>query len=119
LRTCSHDRALSTLATWEEGQPILDAYREFNSLIALPNYTPAIKTQMNLLLVQLEVYRQTNGIVRRNRIPNPRWAWLRANRGSFDVEHTDTGIEILADKRGDGSAGLSLPPNPSTRPAPE
>jgi hypothetical protein len=31
-------------ATWAAGQPILDAYAEFNSLIALATYTPAAKT---------------------------------------------------------------------------
>jgi hypothetical protein len=30
------------LLTWEAGRPILDAYAEFNSLIALADYTPAI-----------------------------------------------------------------------------
>jgi hypothetical protein len=30
-------------ATWAAGQPILDAYAEFNSLIALATYTPATR----------------------------------------------------------------------------
>jgi hypothetical protein len=38
-------------ATWAAGQPILDAYAEFNSLIALATYTPADKARMIQLLV--------------------------------------------------------------------
>ena len=87
--------------TWAQGQPILNAYAEFNALIEQPAYSPADKARMIQLLVQLDVYRVTNGIVRRYRTPTPKWAWLRANRGSFDVEHTDTGIEIVATGRGD------------------
>src|SRR5687768_8858838 len=88
-------------ATWAAAQPILDAYAEFNSLIALATYTPADKARMMQLLVQLDVYRVHTGVVRRNRTPTPRWAWLRANRGSFDVERDATGIEIVADGRAD------------------
>jgi hypothetical protein len=99
-------------ATWAAGQPILDAYAEFNSLIALATYTPADKARMMQLLVQLDVYRVHAGVVRRNRTPTPRWAWLRANRGSFDVERDATGIEIVADGRADwiGWAELATEP---------
>jgi endonuclease/exonuclease/phosphatase family metal-dependent hydrolase len=92
--------------TWAQGQPILNAYAEFNALIEQPAYTPADKARMIQLLVQLDVYRVTNGIVRRHRTPTPQWAWLRANRGAFDVEHTDTGIEIVATGRGDWGGWL-------------
>jgi endonuclease/exonuclease/phosphatase family metal-dependent hydrolase len=88
-------RALNQ-TTWEEGQPILDAYKEVTDLIALEVYTPEDKERMIQLLLQLEIYRSANGIVHRNLVRNPRWAWLRANRGSFDVDHTATGIEIVA-----------------------
>jgi hypothetical protein len=54
----------------------------------------------------------TIGIVRRYRTPTPKWAWLRANRGSFDVEHTDPGIEIVADGRGDWVGWLELATEP-------
>jgi endonuclease/exonuclease/phosphatase family metal-dependent hydrolase len=60
------------------------------------------------LLLLLEVYRNDDGIVRRNRTTNPRWAWLRANRGSFDVEHEDTGIEIVANNRSDWIGWVEL-----------
>jgi len=89
------------LETWSEGEPILRAYAEFNSLIERVNYTEANKARMVELLLELEVYRLDNGVVRRNRPTDPKWAWLRANRGSFDVEHEDTGIEIVANTRFD------------------
>ena len=85
--------------TWAQGQPILQAYAEFNPLIEQPAYSPTDKARMVDLLVQLDIYRVTNGIVRRHRTPTPQWAWLRANRGAFDVEHADTGIEIVATGR--------------------
>jgi hypothetical protein len=62
------------------------------------------------LLIQLDIYRVTNGIVRRYR--TPKWAWLRANRGAFDVEDTDTGIEIVAAGRGDWVGWLELATEP-------
>jgi hypothetical protein len=102
----------ATRRTWAQGQPILNAYAEFNALIEQPAYSPADKTRMIQLLVQLDVYRVTNGIVRRYRTPTPKWAWLRANRGAFDVEHADTGIEIVATGRGDWVGWLELATEP-------
>ena len=64
------------------------------------------------LLVELEVYRSDSGVVRRNRTRIPRWAWLRANRGSFDVEHDGTGIEIVANGRGSWIGWLELATEP-------
>lgn len=100
--------------TWAEGQPILDAFAELSKLIERLFYSPGDKARMIQLLVQLEIYRISNGVVRGNRTPTPRWAWLRANRGTFDVEREDTGIEILADSR-TGPGGSSLRPNQLTK----
>jgi endonuclease/exonuclease/phosphatase family metal-dependent hydrolase len=100
------------LETWAQGKPILDAYAEFNSLIALADYTPAVKARMIDLLLLLEVYRNDDGVVRRNRTTNPRWAWLRANRGSFDVEREDTGIEIVAHNRSEWIGWVELATEP-------
>jgi hypothetical protein len=99
-------------ATWASGEPILAAYAEFNALIAHALYTPADKARMIELLLQLEVYTDTSGVVRRNQTRNPRWAWLRANRGDFDVDRTATGIEIVADGRGDWIGWLELASEP-------
>jgi len=97
------------LMTWEDGEPILAAFAEFNALIQQANYTAADKDRMIRLLVDLEVYRRdAGGIVRRNRVPDPEWAWLRANRGAFDVERQDTGIEIVADGRDEWIGWLDL-----------
>jgi hypothetical protein len=100
------------LTTWAEGEPILKAFAEFNALIERVNYTDANKARMIELLLKLEVYRSDNGIVRRNRLPDPKWAWLRANRGTFDVEHEDTGVEIVADHRADWTGWLELAKEP-------
>jgi len=81
-------------------------------LIEQPAYSPADKARMIQLLVQLDIYRVTNGIVRRYRTPTPKWAWLRANRGTFDVEHTDTGIEIVATGRSSWVGWLELATEP-------
>ncbi len=97
---------------WKEGAPILKAFAEFNSLIETLYYTAADKARMKDLLLELEVYRLDNGVVRRNRIPDPKWAWLRANRGKFDVEHQDTGIEIVANSRFDWTGWLELAKEP-------
>ena len=102
------------LLTWEDGRDILDAFTEVNKLFNLPEYLDSVKDRMiGLLLDPLEVYREDDeGTVRRNRIPDPRWAWLRANRGTFDVERDDTGIEIVADGRSDWTGWLELATEP-------
>lgn len=61
------------------------------------------------LLLDVEVYRRgEDQIVRRNRVTHPRWAWLRANRGAFDIEREQTGIEIVANNRSDWIGWLEL-----------
>jgi endonuclease/exonuclease/phosphatase family metal-dependent hydrolase len=100
------------LETWTEGEPILKAFADFNRLIERVTYTPASKRQMIELLLTLEVYRRDNGVVRRNRTTNPKWAWLRANRGTFDEEHEDTGIEIVANSRYDWVGWVELATEP-------
>jgi endonuclease/exonuclease/phosphatase family metal-dependent hydrolase len=102
-----------SLPTWAAGQPILDAYSEFNSLIEHAVYSPADKARMIELLLLLEVYRLDNSVVHRNRVPDPAWAWLRANRGSFDVDHDTTGIEILAEGRTGWTGWLELAKAPT------
>ena len=84
------------------------AYAEFNALIARAVYTPGDRARMIDLLLSLEVYRRVGGVVRPNRTTTPRWAWLRANRGAFDVERSTTGIEIVAGGRGAWIGWLEL-----------
>ncbi|MBB4904328.1 endonuclease/exonuclease/phosphatase family protein [Actinophytocola algeriensis] len=92
------------------GEPILAAYHEFNALAAAEVYTPAIRARMRALLVALEVYTEKDGVVRRNQARDPRWAWLRKNRGTFDREPKDTGksVEIIAGGRGDWIGWVEL-----------
>jgi hypothetical protein len=93
------------------GEPILAAYREFNTLIANAVYSAADRDRMRKLLVELDVY-YVNGLdaVRRRLTATPRWAWLRKNRGSFDREPRDTSqsVEITAAGRGDWIGWLEL-----------
>ena len=81
-------------------------------MIEQPAYSPADKARMIQLLVQLDIYRVSNGIVRRYRTPTPKCTWLRANRGAFDVEHTDSGIEIVATGRSSWVGWLELATEP-------
>ncbi len=104
-------RALNQ-TTWGQGQPVLDAYGEFNSLIAQAVYSSADKARMIQLLLRLEVYRRANGVARRNQPRTPRWAWLRANRGRFDVDRGSSGIEIVATGRGSWTGWLELVTEP-------
>jgi endonuclease/exonuclease/phosphatase family metal-dependent hydrolase len=102
-----------SLPDWAAGQPILDAFAQFNALIERPAYTAADTARMIDLLLTLEVYRSENGVVHRNRVPDPAWAWLRANRGTFDVDHADTGIEIVATGRGSWTGWAELATAPT------
>jgi endonuclease/exonuclease/phosphatase family metal-dependent hydrolase len=66
---------------------------------------------MRDLLVELDIYSvNSQGAIRRKLSPNPRWAWLRKNRGTFDSEPTDTSqdIEITASGRGAWIGWLEL-----------
>src|SRR5262245_8157383 len=96
------------LEKWKAGEPILKAFAEFNSLIEKFTYSEANKARMKELLLEVEVYRLDHGVVRRNPTRDPRWAWLRANRGKFDVERKDTGVEIVANSRYDWTGWLEL-----------
>lgn len=108
-RTCFARPKAFNLDTWGEGKPILDAYAEFNSLIALADYTKAVKDRLIELLLRVEVYRtDAAGVIHRNRVTDPEWAWLRANRGTFDIDHEATGIEIVANNRSDWIGWLEL-----------
>jgi len=101
------------LNKWNEGESILKAFTDFNSRIERVTYTQANKDRMKQLLLALDVYRvDANGVVRRNPTRTPKWAWLRANRGKFDVEHLDIGIEIVANSRYDWTGWLELVKEP-------
>ena len=83
-------------ADWTIGEPILAAYREVNDLFQNTNYTGAQRIRMRELLLQLDIYsRNSQGAIRRKRSSNPRWAWLRKNRGSFDRQPRDTTQDVV------------------------
>lgn len=96
---------------WAAGEPILAAYEEFNRLIAETSYSAADRLRMRDLLVDLGVYYvNTHGAIRRRNTPNPTWAWLRKNRGTFDREPTDTSesVEVIATGRDDWIGWVEL-----------
>ncbi|MGB3442720.1 MAG: endonuclease/exonuclease/phosphatase family protein [Actinophytocola sp.] len=92
------------------GAPVLAAYTEFNRLVAAEEYSPADRERMRELLVALEVYTVRGGVVRRNQTREPRWAWLRKNRGTFDREPRDPAkdVEVIAKGRGDWIGWVEL-----------
>jgi endonuclease/exonuclease/phosphatase family metal-dependent hydrolase len=51
-----------------------------------------------------------NKAIRRNQTLNPKWAWLRKNRGTFDREPSNRAqnVEIVADGRGDWITWVEL-----------
>jgi hypothetical protein len=69
---------------------------------------------MRQLLLALEVYTRKDGVVRRNQTRDPKWAWLRKNRGTFDREPKDPGkpVEIIAAGRGDWIGWVELAKEP-------
>jgi endonuclease/exonuclease/phosphatase family metal-dependent hydrolase len=93
------------------GEPILAAYHEFNRLIAASVYEDTDRKRMRDLLLDLDVYTTNDhGAVRRKRTTNPKWAWLRKNRGSFDREPRDPtkDVEIIATGRDDWIGWVEL-----------
>ena len=99
------------LPTWAEGKPIVAAYQQLTTLFNKPTYSSQDKRRMKELMVQLDLYRvRQNGTVFRVRSPNPRWAWLRKNRGSFDKQPADTSknVEIVAKGRADWIGWVEL-----------
>jgi endonuclease/exonuclease/phosphatase family metal-dependent hydrolase len=103
-------RAFNT-GSWAQGERIVGAYREFNTLIAAEVYSDTTRDRMRRLLVDLGVYYEnSHGAVRRRLTSSPAWAWLRKNRGSFDREPRDPSVdvEIVAAGRGDWIGWLEL-----------
>ena len=101
---------------WTIGEPILDAYREVNALFQNSNYAPTDRSRMRDLLLTLDIYsRNTHGAIRRKRSTNPRWAWLRKNRGSFDRQPNDRtqDVEIIASGRASWIGWVELSKEPT------
>src|SRR5205085_11174775 len=101
--------------SWEEGKPVLEAYKEVNGLFQKAAYTAAVKQRIIELLVELEIYTVNDqGAVRRKQSQSPRWAWMRKSRGRFDREPTDgsENVEIIAEGRGDWIGWVELATEP-------
>ena len=97
-------------------EPVLNAYREVNTLIKKDVYTAADKARIRDLLVTLDIYSlDAQGVIRRKDTISPKWAWLRKNRGSFDRQPQDPteSVEIIADGRGDWIGWIELATEPT------
>jgi len=100
---------------WSVGEPLLNAYEEVSALIQKTSYTANDKARIRDLLITLEIYTTTpTGAIRRKQTLNPKWAWLRKNRGKFDSEPRDLtqSVEIIADGRGDWIGWVELAKEP-------
>jgi endonuclease/exonuclease/phosphatase family metal-dependent hydrolase len=100
------------LSDWNAGEPVLKAYEKVSALLQKPRYSATDKIRIRDLLVALDIYavdKKTKAI-RRNQTLNPKWAWLRKNRGTFDREPSDQAqnVEIVADGRGDWIGWVEL-----------
>ena len=96
---------------WDAGRPAVGAHAEFNALIANAAYSNGDKVRMRELLVILDIYTvNQHGAIRRKETSNPRWAWLRKNRGGFDRQPKDPtqSIEITATGRADWIGWVEL-----------
>jgi endonuclease/exonuclease/phosphatase family metal-dependent hydrolase len=101
---------------WSIGQPILDAYKEVNTLFENNIYSTSDKKKMLDLLVKLDIYTKNDvGVIRRKNSISPRWAWLRKNRGKFDSEPKDKNLDvrIIADGRNDWIGWVELAKSPT------
>jgi len=100
------------LSDWSAGEPVLKAYEKVSALIQKAKYSATDKIRIRDLLLALDIYavdKKTKAI-RRNQTLNPKWAWLRKNRGTFDREPSDhkQNVEIVADGRADWIGWVEL-----------
>jgi len=101
---------------WAIGAPILAAFREANALLGNVTYSATDKQRIRDLFVTLDLYRiNQHGAARRVRSSNPRWAWFRKNRGSFDRQPRDAtqSVEITANGRDDWIGWIELAKEPA------
>ena len=74
------------LSDWNAGEPVLKAYEKVSALLQKRRYSATDKIRIRDLLLALDIYavdKKTKAI-RRNQTLNPKWAWLRKNRGRVD-----------------------------------
>lgn len=94
--------------TWEEGAAQLAAFERFNRIAQRRVYRAADKRSMIDDLITLAVFVRSRSKVIRQPNLAAQLAVLRENRGDFVVERKATGIEVVADGRGDWIGWLEL-----------
>jgi endonuclease/exonuclease/phosphatase family metal-dependent hydrolase len=86
--------------TWEQAEPVLEAFARFNALANQEPYSDADKQEMLDLLETLQVLQRTSaGHLRFNRNPFEAWALLRENR-DFIKQPPSGDVQIVATGRG-------------------
>jgi endonuclease/exonuclease/phosphatase family metal-dependent hydrolase len=87
--------------TWEQDEPVLEAFARFNALANQDPYSDPDKQEMLDLLETLQVLQRTSaGHLRFNRNPFEAWALLRENRDDFIKQPPFGGVQIVATGRG-------------------
>jgi endonuclease/exonuclease/phosphatase family metal-dependent hydrolase len=91
--------------------PYLAAHAEVNELFGKDTYAAADKRRMLVLLEKLDIYRKNDqGVLRKRNTTDPEWAWLRKNRGKFDVQPKEASapVYITANGRADWVGWVEL-----------
>jgi endonuclease/exonuclease/phosphatase family metal-dependent hydrolase len=101
-------KALDT-TTWDEGEPVLQAFDRFNTVANHAVYTDDDKQAMLAALETLQVLERTSaGSLRFNRNPFDAWALLRENRGDFIKQPRSGDVQIVALGRSDWIGWVEL-----------
>src|SRR6266498_150295 len=88
------------LTTWAEGQPVLAAFDQFNTIIGHAEYSEQDKADMLTALAVMEILtRDRAGRLVMNPDPFSAWALLRENRGDFIKQPRNGDAEIVASGR--------------------
>lgn len=102
-------------SNWSDAERVLKAYQEISTLIQKASYSENEKTRIRDLLIELDIYaKSATGAIRRKQTLNPKWAWLRKNRGEFDREPPDKSqsVQITAEGRDDWIGWIELAKEP-------
>ncbi len=95
-------------ATWEEGTKRLAAFERFNRTAQRRRYRTSDKQTMIDDLLMLSVLTRSRAKIIRQPNLSAQMAILRENRGDFLVERRATGVEIVAEGRGDWIGWIDL-----------
>jgi endonuclease/exonuclease/phosphatase family metal-dependent hydrolase len=85
------------LSTWAQGQPVLAAFDQFNTIAAKAEYSEKDKADLLTALAVMEILKRDKlGRLVMNPDPVSAWAFLRENRGDFIKQPRNGDAEIVA-----------------------